>query len=144
VLLKYLHSRPIVDARYPNATADQRLGGLLCIRKQVKTVKRKDVACYIFRHDDFEGQELHCVCRWSTVKEEGPSGELFDVEPTVTVQTVQEDEEAEMPILEGVAYDVDRLRAEGYGVDDDNEPAPENIPTANPWHLSATCTRPWL
>jgi hypothetical protein len=91
------HSRPIVDTRYPNASADQHLGGLLCIRKQVKTVNRKDVPCFVFRHDDFEGQELHCVCRWSTGKEEGPSGELFDVERTVTVQTVQEDEEAEMP-----------------------------------------------
>ena len=25
--------------------------------------------------------------------------------------------------------DVARLRKEGYGVDDDNDPAPENIPT---------------
>jgi len=57
----------------------------------------------------------------------------------------------ELPTLEGNEYDVIRLQAEGYEIDDDNEPAPENAPTATPsnttgatygnWGFSGICQR---
>jgi len=53
VLVKYLHSRPIVMAKYPNAVANQRLGGLLCIREESKMVNHKQVMCFVFRRDLF-------------------------------------------------------------------------------------------
>jgi hypothetical protein len=77
VLLKYLHSRPIVAAKYPNATARQRLGGLLCIRQEMKSVNHKQVMCYVFRHDQFEGHELYCIRRWSKVTVEGDPDHFF-------------------------------------------------------------------
>ena len=82
VLLKYLHSRPIVAAKYPNATARQRLGGLLCIRKEMKKVNHKQIMCYVFRHDEFEGHELHCMDRWAKVTAEGDPAHFFTKKKT--------------------------------------------------------------
>lgn len=152
VLLKYLHSRPIVAAKYPNATARQRLGGLLCIRKEMKKVNHKQVMCFVFRHNEFEGHELHCMDRWAKVTAEGDPDHFF------TEDTLEEapNEQAgatsvEVPALEGLAYDVLRLRAEGYDVDDDNDPAPKNTPAAaasggpnaiyGQWGFSGICQR---
>jgi hypothetical protein len=44
-----------------------------------------------------------------------------DLEPHMEVPALTND----------MAENVARLQAEGYGVDDDNEPAPENIPLPN-------------
>jgi len=44
-------------------------------------------------------------------------------------QRVEEEELHAIPRISGeAAEDIAHLRAEGYGVDDDNEPAPENVP----------------
>jgi hypothetical protein len=37
-LIKYLHSRPVVTAKYPNTVARQRLGGLLCVPQATKSM----------------------------------------------------------------------------------------------------------
>ena len=152
VLLRYLHSRPVVSAKYPNASFNQRLGGLLCIREEIKTVNNKQVMCFVFRHDDFEGVELHCVRRWSKVTTEGDPEHFFSASTQVAASNEEEGAtEREVPTLEGFEYDVQRLRAEGYDVDDDNEPAPENTPTNNDepgagakygeWGFSGICQR---
>jgi hypothetical protein len=46
VLIKYLHSRPVVAAKLPNAGASQWLVGLLCIQQEMKTVSFKQVMCH--------------------------------------------------------------------------------------------------
>ena len=61
VLLRYLHSRPVISAKYPNASFNQHLGGLLCIWEEMKIVNNKQIMCFVFWHNDFEGIELHCV-----------------------------------------------------------------------------------
>ena len=61
VLLRYLHSRPVVSAKYPNASFNQHMGGLLCIQEEMKTINKKQVMCFVFRHNDFQGVKLHCV-----------------------------------------------------------------------------------
>jgi len=53
VLLKNLHSRPVVTAKFPNALASERLDGLLCIREESKMVNHKQVMCFVFRRDLF-------------------------------------------------------------------------------------------
>ena len=138
-------------AKYPNAVANQRLGGLLCIRQEMKTVKNKQVMCFVFRHDEFVDHELHCLRRWSKVITEGDPEHFFPSETQEEAINVGEGApEVEFPVLEGLAYDTERLRAEGYGVDDDNEPAPENTPVAaqsggnavyGEWGFSGICQR---
>jgi hypothetical protein len=88
------------------------------------------------RHDDFDdGQILHAVTRFCKVTEEGPVESLFDTIPTNDVEKDEnvavggvENEEREIPSM--LNEDVSNFRAQGFSVDDDNEPAPENIPTA--------------
>ena len=130
VLLRYLHSRPVVSTKYPNASFNQCLGGLLCIREEMKTVNNKQVMCFVFRHDDFEGVKLHCVWRWSKVTTEGDPEHFFRSSTQVAASNEEEGAtEHEVLTLEEFEYDVQHLCAEGYDVDDDNEPASENMPT---------------
>ena len=152
VLLRNLHSRPVVAAKFPNALASQRLDGLVCIREEMKTVNHKQVMCFVFRHDLFDNDELHCLRRWSKVKREGNPEHFFAEDMLIEESSEQAGVgELEIPTLEGNQYDVARLQAEGYEIDDDNEPAPENAPTAAPsntggvsygdWGFSGICQR---
>ena len=115
-------------------------------------VNNKQVMCFVFRHDNFEGVELHCVWRWSKVTTEGDPEHFFSASTQVAASNEEEGAtEREVPTLEGFEYDVQRLCAEGYDVDDDNEPAPENRPTNNDepgagvhygeWGFSGICQR---
>jgi len=138
VLKRFLHSRPIVDAKYPNATQSERLEPLLAIRREKKTVNHKEQWCIIFRHDDFENIELYAAERYCKVVEEGPFESLF-----VQGENVAEAGPGGLTVEEGAPPtatpflslngrdDIARFRAMNFDVDDDNEPAPENIPTAN-------------
>lgn len=118
----------------------------------MKTVNQEQVMCYVFRHDQFEGHELHCLRRWSKVTTEGSPDHFFPLNTLEAASNVQEGAaEVEVPALEGLEYDIQCLRAEGYDVDDDNEPAPENTPAEaqsggdhamyGEWGFSGMCQR---
>jgi hypothetical protein len=57
----YLHSPPIINAKYPNATSTERLESLLAIRCEKKTVHDNiSQWAIIFRHDDdFNNVEIY-------------------------------------------------------------------------------------
>jgi hypothetical protein len=108
--------------------------------------------CFVYRHDLFDDVELYCLRRWSKVKKEGSPEHFFAEDlPTEEPSDEAEQGELELPTLEGNEYDVVRLQAEGYKIDDNNEPAPENAPTATPsnntgatygnWGFSGICQR---
>lgn len=79
VYKKFLHPRPLVMAKYPNASKTDVLHGLLAVRQEDKTVSKKQQACIIMRHDDFDdGQLLHAVTRYCKVVEEGPREHFFN------------------------------------------------------------------
>ena len=68
----------------------------------------------------------------------------------VVVHEGEEEEVAEQPRLSSdVVEDIARLRSEGYEVDDDNDPVPENLPTATApgeatfleWNQTNVCHR---
>ena len=113
-----------------------------------KKVNHKDKTCIFFRHDDFDdNQLLHCVERYAKVITEGGAADFFgldlgdEAQEEVRVEVVEGGGEVDDDAVVNVAVpkltdnsneDIARLRAEGYGVDDDNKPAPENIPIAGP------------
>jgi hypothetical protein len=107
--------------------------------REQKRIRGKEQLCILFRHEDFENLQLYCQERYAKVITEGPTAEFFvaqGLEETVPPEQgrdeEQEDEFRQVPELVGdLAEDIARLRAEGYGVDDDNEPAPENVPQVN-------------
>jgi hypothetical protein len=93
--------------------------------------------CFVYRHDDFEGTELHCVQRWSKVETEGAASYIFGTDDTNEEEEKEEgasDPVVDTPIPQQVlhagnhAEDIAEIRGMGFSVDDDNEPAPENIP----------------
>lgn len=82
--------------------------------------------------------------------------EHFFAEDTLEDQSDEQERESEVevPTLEGLEggleSEIVRLRAEGYEVDDDNEPAPENTPAQaassvhaayTEWGASGVCQR---
>jgi hypothetical protein len=91
--------------------------------------------CFVFCHDLFDNVELCCLRRWSKVKKEGSPGHFF-AKDTPTEEPSEEVEQGglALPTLEGNEYDVICLQAEGYEIDDNNELAPENVPTAIQQH----------
>ena len=142
--MKFIHPSKLIRDKFPNRIDQDKLGEMIAIRQEVKRVNHKDQMCIIMRHDFWPNQELHCVKRWVKVMEEGAAADFFDAPPTVTpedeaVPTPNITEDEGEPIPEQVfnltgssAEDIMHVRRLGLGVDDDNEPAPENIPTNGP------------
>ena len=137
VYKKFLHPRAAVSNKYPNSTKNGVLDNLLVVSQEEKLVlsKRRQV-CLTMRHDDFDnGQILHAVARFCKVTEEGPVESFFDL-PSANELTNETDVAVEGAEINGheipviLNEDVSNFRAQGFSVDEDNEPAPENIPTA--------------
>ena len=126
--LKCMKPSQVLETRVLNARAGERLTGLLAIRKEVERLNRKDQVCIVFRHPDYENQELHCHIRWARVETEGPEAQFFGEVPTVETVPEDEEEEEELPsIVENSesatrSEDIDLYRQHGYDVDDDNLP----------------------
>ena len=101
-------------------------------------MNKKEQQVIVFRHDKFETAEIYCVKRWAKVITEG--GEEYSFESN-TVSTAETSDKAEAEATKEIdptvlhsgnrAEDITLVRAQGLVVDDDNDPAPENIPDAN-------------
>ena len=139
VITRMLHPRKDVTEKYPNATHNSKVDKLTALRKELKKVNRKEQVVIVFRHGDFAEVELHCNARFCHVDTEGPVSEIFtdgsapvDTEVEETAPPVDEgmDPVVAVPATSGdVGEDIQNLRAQGFSVDDDNEPAEENIPS---------------
>ena len=70
-LKRFLYPIKVVLNKYPNALAKERLEGLLVIKRESKKVNNKEKVCIMFRHNDFENEELHCAQRYVKVLTEG-------------------------------------------------------------------------
>ena len=148
VLLKYLHPSKRISEVFPNRTANERLDGLVAIKKDGRKVNKKMQQCIIFRHDRFPNEELHCVTRFCKVLKEGAVEDYFEVQVPVAAVEPQDDpaqvpdalevqqdarmassnEETNLERLRGTAEDISMVLDMGFDVDDDNMPAPENVP----------------
>ena len=135
VLLKYLHPAKYIDETYVNYDKKKRLEDCTAYRQEVRTVNRKEQVVILLRHDDHTDREIYACRRWVKVVTEGAIEHIFDNEdgpdiiPAVE-QTVQEGEALSEVVFQssGQAEDVALIRSLGLDVDDDNMPAPENIP----------------
>ena len=58
VRLRFLHPKNKVKDVIQNQTATQQLNGLIVQSKEVKSIRREDKECIVFRHEDFGGQLL--------------------------------------------------------------------------------------
>ena len=137
VLTKYLHPAKVINEKYPNATSSSRTGGLICMKKEKRIVNKREQEVAVFRHDDF-AVEIYSVLRWVKVEHEGDSEDIFEEDESNENPNVAEEEELpeEGDIIpqsvfdsSGVSEDIAMVIGQGFQVDDDNEPAEENVPT---------------
>ena len=137
---------------------DERVEDLLVVgyeeRESGRRSNRQKKASVLFRHNDFPNQELYCVNhRYVHCYRDGGQEFHFNLGSSAanassanrgeqtndnpTEDTVRGDDVNETVNLlttttaanaRDLSDDVQRIRAMGYKVDDDNEPAPENVP----------------
>ena len=148
VLIKFLHPSKLVKETLTNPRHNERLDDLIAIREERKKVNRKDQVVVAFRHCKFDNQELHCVKRFVKVVNEGHPDHFFNETSSndsenednieATNQTANGIEEQQgIPLPNDLTHfgnrreDIATIRGLGLMVDDDNDPAPENIPPAD-------------
>ena len=104
--------------------------------KQTQNGKLQDVILFRHYHPLFENKEIYCAERWAIVFEEGPEKHLFsnNEENKAPDNDAPNKQELE-PMMQKYKgkrkcddKDVNLIRSLGLDVDDDNDPAPENIP----------------
>lgn len=120
--------------------------------KEEKSVRRNTapVSVFTFRHDDFPNTVFFACCRYVHVITEGPPTSFFDrdanddAEEGEAAGVVLEVDEGRVSGVESernfertrnsnlTLDDMAELARQGIEVDNDNEPAPENVPDAAP------------
>ena len=108
------------------------------MRQEVKTIKQKDQLSLVVTHQDFKDgigdlQELHAIKKHFAIQEEGDPDYFFDVS-----QEAQQQQQADLlpPVIDseiqgenhGGTLDLLTALSGVVDIDDDNEPAPENVP----------------
>ncbi len=114
------------------------LDDLLAVGQEEKLVCKRLQTCTVIRHEHFdEGQLLHAVARYCKVQQEGASGHLFnkaqqqsDLEGVEAV-AVRGEEVVQREVPSILNEDASNFRAQGFEVDDNNNPAPKNLPGPN-------------
>jgi hypothetical protein len=137
----------MVADKFPNLAHGWHLPDLICLREEEKITTRKLQTCFVYRHQDFEEKELHAIQQWSKVKSEGSDTQLFGptanlVEGEVTETEDEPEIRLEIPTFVrnagNRAEDIAEVCVLGFVVDNNNEPAPENIPAPDNNNLEAT------
>ena len=138
-LSKFVHPSQHIRDKYPNPVSGHRLEGCVVVRQELKKVSRRDQLCIVVHHDEFKTAdgtivELHAVKRYWKVVEEGDSDFFFD-DPVTEEEREQEPVSVALPDVVDQAINgqstenntIEALRGV-VDIDDDNEPAPENVP----------------
>ena len=138
-LLKFLHPSELIRNKFPNPVHGHRLSGCIALRQEVKKVNRKEQLCPVVHHEEFktgdEYDELHVVVKHWKVDTEGDL-DFFFTERREPEGQQQEHEQTPLPaaiddLLSNQAtteQTIGALRGD-VDIDDDNDPALENVPT---------------
>ena len=144
IIARFIHPSIHIRNKFPNTISSFRLDNLKVVREETKVVSNKQQECYIFVHpdmvdDDGNKVELYATKRYCKIISEGPPEKLFGRDELVLDEegSRKEDEDVDrsmpemFPTILGrgniLHEDVSTLRGE-VEIDDDNDPAPENVP----------------
>ena len=138
VLLRMLHPQKVRNECFENRTFAQR-ESFVMVRMDSKIIRGTATECIVLSHDGFDGVEFYCTQRFVTVTEEGLEEHIFanNSDGEYTRQTDEQETNEGAPIADSIFHsqntseDISLVRAQGLMVDDDNDPAPENIPNEN-------------
>ena len=136
-LSKFMHPSEHIRNKFPNPVGGHHLEGCVVVQQEVKCVTKRDRLCVVVWHDDFKADnehiELHAVKQYFRVMEVCDPELFFDDPGTVG----GEEDAAPIPLPEavddainGASEEVNTIEAlQGVvDIDDNNEPAPENVP----------------
>lgn len=148
-LARFLHPSSHIREKYPNTYKKERISGLIVIRREERAVRRgsRPTRSLVMSHAEFADVEFYAAERNVIIDTEGPEDGIFDTPPSAMVdgatavtgaeavgRTSGETDALELPpVPSGRAVnfttdDLAALQRQGIQVDDDNAPAPENIP----------------
>ena len=138
-LSKFVHPSQHIRDKYPNPVSGHCLEGCVVVCQELKKVSRRDQLCIIVHHDEFKTAdgtivELHAVKRHWKVVEECDSDFFFD-DPVAEEEREEEPVSVALPDVIDQAINgqstknntIEALRGV-VDIDDNNEPAPENVP----------------
>ena len=144
-LSRFIHASQHIRDKYPNPVSAHCLEGCITIHQEVKNVSRRDQLCIVVQHESFKMNEdeyikLYAIKRYWKVTEEGESDYSFNG----MAGEGKSQEEIQVPLpeevvqaAEDVNHQIEALR-NVVDIDDDNKPAPENIPQP------VTCFYQWF
>jgi Transposase IS4 len=159
---RFLHPSDQIRRRFVNMKSSLRLKNLVVVGKEVKKVNKKMVDCIVVHSEEVKDNDnyicLHAAIKHFTVTTEGPAEEIFGEEAIAEpINVVPEEETNILPsevaaILQRNNFDEHDMTVleNNIQIDDDNAPAPENIPddneqpnecTYNEWGHDGICFR---
>ena len=134
VLVNKIRPSAVVDEHFPNKVPRQRLDDLIAVRREQTTRRGATCEHVYFRSDTIPG-ELHVASRWCVVKAQGHPDSFWDEVPVEPRASLAPAPAARVNDIEPSVFgsgnraeDIALVRNQGLEVDDDNDPAPENIP----------------
>jgi len=143
-LVSKLHPKPAILRNIINPTAQQRVSDLSAVRVADITRGVCSYRAVFFTYPSIPGEEVHCAIRFCKVEEEGAVEGRFSNEelgihcPATKAEQDSPSEQEEQNGIDSSVFnagnrreDIEFVRAQGLEVDNDNEPAPENIPVCN-------------
>ena len=132
---RFIHTSQHIRDKYPNSVSAHCLEGCITIHQEVKNVSRRDQLCIVVWHESFKMNEdeyikLYAIKRYWKVTEEGESDYFFN--GMAGEGKTQEEIQVPLPeevvqAAEDVNHQIEALH-DVVDIDNDNEPAPENIP----------------
>jgi hypothetical protein len=144
---RFVHPSKPIREKYPNAAKGHKLEGVILIAACEKVIRRNTApaAVYSFSHPDFP-DIFYAARRYVHLTEEGPEDLLFATEvaapprqpPTIRTNDETRERTGGTEATQNFQVqantnlgtdDMAALRRQGIDVDDDNDPAPENVPT---------------
>ena len=134
VLIKRLHPQNLIAEYHPNYSANERLHDVVVVRQASVTRRGNQFIAIFITHPSFQGSDaIHVAKRFCVVKQEGDPQEFFD-DDRVKEEVAIDDDGNFVPEIDPEVFtasnrteDIALVQNQGYDVDDDNEPAPENV-----------------
>ena len=134
-LAKYIRPSKDVAAALVNPKPGRRIDDLIAMSRDVTTCGGKTFVSIFFWSSTIPGL-LHAAERWVKVEEQGPTDLLWEnaapttEAPAAAIYINERGEDIADFVFnaQNRAEDIALVRNMGFEVDDDNEPAPENVP----------------
>jgi hypothetical protein len=144
ILLKYLHPQVLINSKIPKPgwTHKQELTDCVIVSREARNIDRKGRIFIVVKHSTFGESLVYCAERYAKVKVEGEPDGFFGKKtdlPIIANAPTFSVNDTDKPICTSVidkmgrstrSEDIALARSQGLDVDDNNEPAPENIPAA--------------